>query len=136
MRLASENVRKPYPFALQGAAVAAVLCALQQQSSRAAAASSDEDAWPRLRFAVLCSGFASPCPEHGRLLRAQAPLQLPSLHIYGANHHVDRQVRHLSSESCLLTVLRSGSPTLFCSEHDHLAQAGRRLCTYKRNPLC
>ena len=82
---------------LQGAAVAAMLCALQQRASRAppdpTGSGSDAEPWPPLRFAVLCSGFASPCPEHQRLLAAEALLQLPSLHIYGAQRHADRQAR-------------------------------------------
>lgn len=93
---------------LQGAAVAAVLCALQQQASRAppdpTGSGSDAQPWPPLRFAVLCSGFASPCPKHQRLLAAEAPLQLPSLHIYGAQRHADRQARSRFgiSKTCLV----------------------------------
>ena len=83
---------------LQGAAVAAVLCAQQQRASRALpdpmGSGSDAQPWPLLRFVVLCSGFASPCPEHQRLLAAEAPLRLPSLHIYGAQRHADRQARY------------------------------------------
>lgn len=82
---------------LQGAAVAAVLCALQQQALRAppdpTGPGSDAEPWPPLRFAVLCSGFTPLCPEHQRLLAAEAPLRLPSLHIYGAQRHADRQAR-------------------------------------------
>ncbi|KAK9843948.1 hypothetical protein WJX81_000209 [Elliptochloris bilobata] len=79
----------------QGAAVAAVLCALQQRAARASGA----EPWPRLRFAVLCSGFQSPRAEHMQLLAAEAPLRLPSLHIYGALHHAERQVAVTESEA-------------------------------------
>ena len=79
---------------LQGAAVAAVLCALQQRASLAPSElPGDAEPWPPLRFAVMCSGFPSPCPEHQQLLAAEAPLRLPSLHIYGAQHRADRQAR-------------------------------------------
>jgi len=83
----------------QGAAVAAVLCALQQQQQQQRAAGARGacagagGCWPPLRMAVLCSGFSSPCAEHAEVLRAQAPLRLPSLHIYGGARHADRQVR-------------------------------------------
>jgi len=79
--------------------VAAVLCALQQQQQRAeyarGACAGARGCWPLLRMAVLCSGFPSPCAEHAEVLRAQAPLRLPSLHIYGGARDADRQVRGL-----------------------------------------
>lgn len=76
----------------QGAAVAAVLAA--QQGSGSAAPP------PRgVRFAILCSGYRSPVPEHLRLLDAASAaggVALPSLHIYGAargpSGQGDRQV--------------------------------------------
>ncbi|GIL76485.1 hypothetical protein Vretifemale_6158 [Volvox reticuliferus] len=97
----------------QGAAVAAVLCALQQQQQQrrrlqeraalsipAAAplqgpkgggqAGADADAGVTsdcdfgFRFAVLASGFPSPLPEHRELMAAVGPLELASLHVYGS----------------------------------------------------
>jgi len=94
----------------QGAAVAAVLCALQQQRAEYArgACAGARGCWPPLRMAVLCSGFPSPCAEHAEVLLAQAPLRLPSLHIYGGARDADRQVR--------------GSPaTVRAAQHAHLA---------------
>ena len=111
----------------QGAAVAAVLCALQQQASRAppdpTGSGSDAEPWPPLRFAVLCSGFASTCPEHQRLLAAEAPLWLPSLHIYGAQCHADRQARTRSGILQACAVYGSG-PT--ASWHKLASAAWRR----------
>jgi predicted esterase len=44
---------------------------------------------PRLRFAVLASGYVSPALAHQALLCAAAPLQLPSLHVYAAAGSTD-----------------------------------------------
>ncbi|GLI64783.1 hypothetical protein VaNZ11_008187 [Volvox africanus] len=95
----------------QGAAVAAVLCALQQRQQQwrqeRAALSVPGAAPPQgpesggqaeahkgggimsdcdsgFRFAVLASGFPSPLPEHRELMAAVGPLELPSLHVYGS----------------------------------------------------
>jgi hypothetical protein len=85
----------------QGAAAAAVLCALQQQGRQQGRRQQEqqqegpgfdvgrptpeeEDEPPPLRFAVLLSGFPSPRPEHARLMAAAGRLQLPSLHMFAA----------------------------------------------------
>ncbi|EFN56380.1 hypothetical protein CHLNCDRAFT_57621 [Chlorella variabilis] len=53
---------------------------------------------PLLRFAILCSGYRSPLPEHRRVLKAAAAAggaALPTLHIYGtgtAGWGEDRQI--------------------------------------------
>ena len=80
----------------QGAAVAAVLCALLQEGagggglqlagSTAADSSGSPDQLQPLRFAILCSGYASPVPEHRELLgrcRQAGGIRLASLHIFG-----------------------------------------------------
>jgi hypothetical protein len=85
----------------QGAAVAAVLCAMQQAARGAApgaalGAALTADGGPPsnrsaagedfcLHFAVLLSGFPSPCPLHARLMAEAGPLQLPSLHVFGGS---------------------------------------------------
>lgn len=96
---------------LQGASVAAVLCALQQQQrqqslSRKHQQQQQEDGARKgsvpdgeirlgddeydgdcdfgFRFAILASGFLSPCPQHRELLAEVGPLELPSLHVYGS----------------------------------------------------
>ena len=71
-----------FSHSLQGASVAAVLCALQQQR---------HSSW--LRFAILCSGSPSPLAEHRRLHANVGRISLPSLHVYGAGAgDGDRQV--------------------------------------------
>lgn len=90
----------------QGAAVAAVLCAMQQQEleqeqQQCPERQGDEDSAtecestgqqcgcghesPPFRFAVFCSGYASPSLEHKRLLDRTGLLALPTLHVYGAS---------------------------------------------------
>ena len=83
----------------QGAAVAAVLAAQQwqqQTEKRLGQAGSGADSCietaaaaspSQLQFAILCSGYRSPLPEHRQLLETAAAaggVALPSLHIYGA----------------------------------------------------
>jgi hypothetical protein len=74
---------------MQGASIAAVLCAMQQQHERGQ---------PQLRFAILCSGYPSPVAEHRRLHADVGPISLPSLHVYGAARE-DRQVGMHESEA-------------------------------------
>jgi hypothetical protein len=52
----------------------------------------------RFRFVVLCSGFVSPCAEHRQLLQVLAPLQIPSLHVFGSSDGGDRQISHALSQ--------------------------------------
>ncbi|KAI3426290.1 hypothetical protein D9Q98_008663 [Chlorella vulgaris] len=57
------------------------------------------DSPPRLRFAIMCSGYRSAQQEHRRLLDAAAAaggVALPTLHIYGSGAH-DRQISDLDS---------------------------------------
>ncbi|KXZ48398.1 hypothetical protein GPECTOR_28g805 [Gonium pectorale] len=82
----------------QGAGVAAALCALQQESRRqrprpAAPAGPPAEADEAdaaagcdcgFRFAILASGFPPAVPELHDLLARVAPLELPSLHVYGS----------------------------------------------------
>lgn len=95
----------------QGAAVAAALCALQEEELLGAAqragcsagagqgVSSSAGAEqgvsslagpappaPWFKFAVICSGYVSPVPEHAALLercRQRGGIHLPSVHIFG-----------------------------------------------------
>ncbi len=107
--------------------MAAVLCALQQQQQRAeyarGACAGARGCWPLLRMAVLCSGFPSPCAEHAEVLRAQAPLRLPSLHIYGGARDADRQVRGLPATVRAPLSTRRTAPKYACQ----LRQAGCRV---------
>ncbi len=65
----------------QGAAVAAAFCAQQQQHQQLLACT---NATPSLRFAILCSGYPSAAAEH-RVVHAEVGLlQLPTLHVFGA----------------------------------------------------
>jgi len=104
----------------QGAAVAAVVAALCQQQQTAEHTSGSNsgcvpecggtklcqasgDLLPQLKFVILASGFVSPAPEHQELLRQQAPINLPSLHVYAsvAKGGADRQIQQLKSEELL-----------------------------------
>lgn len=109
-------IRKHGPFQgvlgfSQGAAVAAVLCAMQQQQSRqrqqqqqqeqqkqhqedcdegSSAAGVAHDALQAdvqlgFEFAILASGYRSRCPEHEQLFDAVGPLLIPSLHVFGGS---------------------------------------------------
>ena len=107
----------------QGASVAAALVALQQlrgdsggggngsgeriqgvglggdapSAAAAAAAAAAAHSTP-LSFAILVSGFPSPCPEHQALLAAAGQLRVPSLHVFGGDGARDRSVASALSE--------------------------------------
>uniref|UniRef100_A0A3Q2GIP6 Esterase OVCA2 n=1 Tax=Cyprinodon variegatus TaxID=28743 RepID=A0A3Q2GIP6_CYPVA len=72
----------------QGAAFVAMLCSLQEQKLE-----------PDLnfRFAILVAGFRSACEEHLKFYKA--PLQIPSLHVFGLEDKVipDNMSRELLS---------------------------------------
>ncbi|XP_060942170.1 esterase OVCA2 [Limanda limanda] len=61
----------------QGAAFVAMLCSLQEQKL-------EPDF--KFRFAVLVAGFPSACKEHQSFY--SAPLQIPSLHVFGLEDRV------------------------------------------------
>jgi Serine hydrolase (FSH1) len=93
--------------ASQGAGVAASVClmaqVLRQPDGAAlpgtgAAAGVARDctgaaASQALRFAILCSGYASAVEEHRRLLREHGPLRIPSLHIFAGGWDCRRDLR-------------------------------------------
>jgi hypothetical protein len=107
----------------QGAAVAAcvaALCQQQQRQQQVAAQGQSEMAvgrgcvsgleqqgssqqLPQLKFVLIASGFVSPAQEHRDLLQQQAPIALPSLHIFasGADGGSDRQIQQQMSEQLL-----------------------------------
>jgi hypothetical protein len=53
-----------------------------------------------LKFVILASGFVSPAAAHQQLLQQQAPIQLPSLHVYAAAAEggADPQIQQHKSE--------------------------------------
>ncbi|BDA43290.1 probable thiosulfate sulfurtransferase/rhodanese-like domain-containing protein at N-terminal half [Coccomyxa sp. Obi] len=63
----------------QGASVATALCAHQQLCQGDPVG----PGWQPLRFAILCSGYVSPAPEHQQLHAAAGSISLPSLHVFG-----------------------------------------------------
>eukprot|EP00884_Botryococcus_braunii_P022116 jgi/Botrbrau1/8589/Bobra.0380s0010.1 len=72
----------------QGCAVAAAICALQMEALTSSSTNLD---WEPLKFAILCSGYPSPLPEHASLLQRIGCIQMPSLHISGSDQR-DRQM--------------------------------------------
>lgn len=90
----------------QGAAVAAVVAALcQQQQEQQQENLEGRQACLKLKFVLLASGFVSPDPEHKVLLQQQAPLRVPSLHMFaaaaGGGSGADRQIQQQMSEQLL-----------------------------------
>ena len=75
----------------QGASVAAVVCALEQAKMGTAEDARRIPTHGRLRFAICCSGYPSPVPEHQQLQQSIGSVELPSLHVYGVSNE-DRQV--------------------------------------------
>ncbi|XP_054611034.1 esterase OVCA2 [Dunckerocampus dactyliophorus] len=61
----------------QGAALVAMLCALQEQNA-------EPDF--HFRFAVLVAAFCSACTQHHKFY--SAPVQMPSLHVFGLEDRV------------------------------------------------
>lgn len=86
----------------QGAAVAAVVAALRQQQQQQQAGHAR---WPsQLKFVLIASGFPSPAVEHQALLQEQAPIALPSLHMFASAAEGgggDRQIEQQMSEQLL-----------------------------------
>lgn len=83
----------------QGAAVAAVVAALRQQQQQQQAGHARRPS--QLKFVLIASGFPSPAPEHQALLQEQAPIALPSLHMFAAAAEGgggDRQIEQQMSE--------------------------------------
>ena len=77
---------------VQGAAIAAAVCALQQsETSEEAHARQHCSRESPLHFAICCSGYPSAVQEHQELQKYIGSIRLPSLHIYGAKGE-DRQV--------------------------------------------
>ncbi|XP_023673782.1 esterase OVCA2 [Paramormyrops kingsleyae] len=72
----------------QGAALVAMLCALQEQG---------KEPQFKFRFAILVAGFRSACAQHGKLYEAPA-LSLPSLHVFG---QTDRVIPEAKSQALL-----------------------------------
>ncbi|XP_043105980.1 esterase OVCA2 [Puntigrus tetrazona] len=62
----------------QGAALVAMLCALQEQKLEAAF---------NFRFAILVAGFRSACSQHQRFYEGPA-ITIPSLHVFGQDDRV------------------------------------------------
>ena len=77
---------------MQGASIAAAVCALQQAKMGVAEdADSHSPTHGRLRFVICCSGYPSPVLEHQQLQESISSIQLPSLHVHGVSNE-DRQV--------------------------------------------
>ena len=76
---------------VQGASVAAAVCALQQVKMGTAGDSELDPTHGRLRFAICCSGYPSPVLEHQQLQESVGSIELPSLHVYGVSNE-DRQI--------------------------------------------
>ena len=76
---------------VQGASIAAAVCALQQAEMGTAVHGEKAPTHGRLRFAICCSGYPSPVPEHQQLLDSIGSIGLPSLHVYGVSNK-DHQV--------------------------------------------
>ncbi|KPP70868.1 hypothetical protein Z043_110266 [Scleropages formosus] len=72
----------------QGAALVAMLCALQERQM-------EPDF--RFRFAILVAGFRSACAQHAKFY-ASAPLAIPSLHVFG---QTDRVIPEAASRELL-----------------------------------
>lgn len=62
----------------QGAALVAILCALQEQKLEADF---------NFRFAILVAGFRSACSQHQRFYEGPA-ITIPSLHVFGQDDRV------------------------------------------------
>lgn len=62
----------------QGAALVAMLCALQEQKLEADF---------NFRFAILVAGFCSVCSQHRRFYEGPA-ITIPSLHVFGQDDRV------------------------------------------------
>ncbi|KAA0704131.1 Esterase OVCA2 [Triplophysa tibetana] len=62
----------------QGAALVAILCALQEQK---------QEPVFNFRFAILVAGFRSACSQHQRFYEGPA-IAIPSLHVYGQDDRV------------------------------------------------
>jgi hypothetical protein len=61
------------------------------------------DSPPRLRFAIMCSGYRSAQQEHRRLLDAAAAaggVALPTLHIYGSGAAIESCVEEDGDNGC------------------------------------
>lgn len=102
----------------QGAAVAAVLAALECQrpvESR------------RFNFVILCSGYISALPDHRELLQnwqAAGGIPLPSMHVFGAGQQ-DRQVGESDSED-LMQCFKTELVRVLRHEAGHLIPATRQ----------
>lgn len=83
---------------VQGAAIAAAVCASQQTTGRAGQPQERCSQDGCLRFAVCCSGYPSPVQEHRQQQKTLHSLRLPSLHIYGGRDE-DRQIAALESRA-------------------------------------
>ncbi len=53
--------------------------------------------WQPLRFAILCSGYVSPAPEHQQLQAAAGSISLPSLHVFGTKSDAARSCGGISA---------------------------------------
>ncbi len=78
--------------------MAAAVCAIQQKELDAAVAEGPLDKervsplpWHPLRFAILCSGYPSPVPEHKQLLEDTGHIRMPSFHTIGSEA-LDHQI--------------------------------------------
>ncbi|XP_022719543.1 rhodanese-like domain-containing protein 6 isoform X2 [Durio zibethinus] len=66
------------------------------------------------RFAILCSGFALPLPDFGRL-----PINCPSLHIFGSHPGQDRQITSQNSRY-LASRFEDGCSVIIEHEFGHI----------------
>ena len=71
--------------------------------------------WQPLRFAILCSGYASPAAEHRQLHADAGSISLPSLHVFGSKSEdggisavESRSLADHFDPSCRLVVEHSG----------------------------
>ena len=103
----------------QGAAVAAVLAALECQRPVNAR---------RFKFVIICSGYRSAVPEHRDCLESwkqSGGVPMPSLHIYGASQ-LDRQISQLDSEGLVESFIEQDKMVI---RHDsgHLIPSSREI---------
>ena len=122
---------------MQGAAIAAVLCAQQQQEQQQQRQQQQQQQQQgeeqqqmgqhsehqagqplpvitpglNLRFAILASGFPSPAPQHTQLLQQAGVLTTPSLHIYSSKVAPDLDRTHTTAPVPTATSPTATAPT-------------------------
>lgn len=119
----------------QGCAAAAAMCALQQEmmSCNSETSVRPMPAWQPLKFALLCSGYPSPVPEHVNLLERITKIQMPSLHISGSD---ERDSQMSKANACALADLFSSDSRLVLHhEGGHTVPSNRLLVTHCKDFL-